>query len=68
MHNGRHLIMTSLLCCVVVYVYSVLGFWTFRDMYMGEGENGDEPMCSHVYSCFLFTLNQVRQWWAPWWP
>ncbi len=59
-HNGRQLLMTSLLCCVVVYVYSVLGFWTFRDMYVGEGDNGDEPMCSTVYACFMFTLNQVR--------
>ncbi len=59
-HNGRQLVATSMLCTVIVYVYAVLGFWMFREMYVSESSDGEELMCSTVYKCFLFTLNQVR--------
>jgi Ion transport protein len=60
-HNGKQLMMTSLLCCVIVYVYSILGFWAFRDMYVLEASDGiQDHMCDNVFDCFLFTLNQAR--------
>ncbi len=59
-HNGKQLMMTSLLCSVIVYVYSILGFWAFREMYVLETpEGGMDYMCDNVLDCFLFTLNQV---------
>lgn len=57
-HNGKQLMMTSLLCSVIVYVYSILGFWAFRDMYVLETAGGGvDHMCDNVLDCFLFTLN-----------
>ena len=60
-HNGKQLMMTSLLCSVIVYVYSILGFWAFRDQYVLETPDGGvDHMCDNVLDCFLFTLHQVR--------
>jgi len=50
--NGRSILWTALLVVIIVYIYSVIGFFAFNDMY---GSDGLE--CDNMYLCLITTLN-----------
>ena len=54
-HNGRQLVLSVMLMCIVVYVYAVIAFNFFREAYIADGDE-DEPdkRCHDMKSCFIF--------------
>ena len=42
-HNGKELVLTVMLLTIIVYVYTVVAFNFFRQFYVFEGEEGEEP-------------------------
>ncbi|XP_065188366.1 ryanodine receptor 3-like isoform X2 [Sycon ciliatum] len=55
-HNGRQLMMTFLMTCVVVYIYTVLAFNFFRKFYEKEVDGGHDPKCNNMLTCFAFHM------------
>ena len=50
--NGKSLLLTMLLGIILMYLFSVVGFVLFRDMFEHEGESH----CSTMFRCFVFTV------------
>ena len=50
--NGKSLILTMLLGIILMYLFAVVGFVLFRDMFI----QGDENHCSTMLRCFIFTV------------
>eukprot|EP01060_Flectonema_neradi_P008971 TRINITY_DN16422_c0_g1_i2.p1 TRINITY_DN16422_c0_g1~~TRINITY_DN16422_c0_g1_i2.p1 ORF type:complete len:2879 (+),score=387.34 TRINITY_DN16422_c0_g1_i2:29-8665(+) len=50
--NGKSLILTMLLGVILMYLFAVVGFVLFRDMFI----QGDENHCSTMLRCFIFTV------------
>ena len=48
------------LLSIVCYIYTVLAFNFFREFYVAEGEEGEDPdqKCHDVFTCFVFHLYQ----------
>merc|ERR1712192_107324 len=49
-YNGKELVLTVGLLSIVCYIYTVLAFNFFREFYVAEGEEGEDPnkMCHGV--------------------
>jgi hypothetical protein len=54
--NKNQLGMTALLCFVIIYVYSLLGFYWFRDDFQDQTTYMD--MCETLMDCFLYSLDK----------
>merc|ERR1719391_251402 len=59
-YNGKELVLTVGLLSIVCYIYTVLAFNFFREFYVAEGEEGEDPnkMCHDVFTCFVFHMYQ----------
>ena len=59
-YNGKELVLTVGLLSIVCYIYTVLAFNFFREFYVAEGEEGEDPdqKCHDVFTCFVFHLYQ----------
>merc|ERR1711962_1143118 len=59
-YNGKELVLTVGLLSIVCYIYPVLAFNFFREFYVAEGEEGEDPnkMCHDVFTCFVFHMYQ----------
>ena len=58
MHNGRQLVMTSVLGLILVWFYTILGSLYFRSTFVLESSDGDiDKVCDGMFDCFLYTLN-----------
>merc|ERR1719391_479850 len=55
-YNGKELVLTVGLLSIVCYIYTVLAFNFFREFYVAEGEEGEDPdqKCHDVFTCFVF--------------
>lgn len=51
--NGKSILLTALLATVIIYIYSIIGFWYFRDMY--DPTEGLD--CDTLSQCLLSTFN-----------
>ena len=54
--NGKQLLMTSMLGCIVVFIYALFGFWFLDDLYV-DSSNNSERTCSSMIQCFVWTLD-----------
>jgi ryanodine receptor 2 len=59
-YNGKELCLTVGLLSIVCYIYTVLAFNFFRNFYVAEGEEGEDPdqKCHDMFTCFVFHLYQ----------
>merc|ERR1711962_1824693 len=59
-YNGKELVLTVGLLSIVCYIYTVLAFNFFREFYVAEGEEGEDPdqKCHDVFTCFVFHMYQ----------
>jgi len=59
-YNGKELVLTVGLLSIVCYIYTVLAFNFFREFYVAEGEEGEDPdqKCHDMFTCFVFHLYQ----------
>ena len=60
--NWKQLMQTMFLLLIIVYLYGMIAFTTFRDSYLYEGiEEGVEPdfnnYCDSLFMCFASTVN-----------
>ena len=61
LHNGKQLLMTMVMTCVVIYIYTVVAFNFFREYYPNETvdvEGAELHSCNSMVRCFLFHINQ----------
>jgi len=57
-HNLKQLLATALLGVIMIYIYSILGFFFVDDVYYNGDINGvGERQCSSMLQCYLTTLN-----------
>ena len=52
--NGKSLLLTFLFAVILMYLFSVVGFVLFREMF--EGDEDGEAHCSTMFRCFVFTV------------
>ncbi|XP_070577063.1 ryanodine receptor 2-like isoform X7 [Ptychodera flava] len=56
-HNGKQLILTVMMTCIIIWLYTVIAFNFFRKFYL-KGEEGEvEYKCHNMFSCFVFHLH-----------
>jgi len=57
-HNVKQLLSTAFLGVIIIYMYTIVGFFFINDSYYNEevGEHG-ERTCTSMWHCFLTTLN-----------
>lgn len=51
--NGKSILLTALLTIIIVYIYSIIGFWFLRSMYPPDA--GVD--CNALYECLLSTFD-----------
>lgn len=51
--NNKQFLWTLVLLIVIVYIYSIIGFYFMNDTFVSD----DERMCEDTLECFLFTLD-----------
>ncbi|XP_033625850.1 ryanodine receptor 2-like [Asterias rubens] len=56
-HNGKQLMLTVLMTCVIIYLYTVLAFNFFRKFYMKDEDGQIEHKCHNMMTCFIFHLH-----------
>ncbi|XP_038072837.1 ryanodine receptor 2-like isoform X2 [Patiria miniata] len=56
-HNGKQLMLTVLMTCVIIYLYTVLAFNFFRKFYMKDEDGQLEYKCHNMMTCFIFHLH-----------
>ncbi|GFR86965.1 ryanodine receptor 44F, partial [Elysia marginata] len=57
-HNGKQLVLTVMLTCVVVYIYTVVAFNFFRKFYVKEEDGGQvDYKCHDMATCFVYHLH-----------
>ncbi|XP_070180339.1 ryanodine receptor-like isoform X4 [Littorina saxatilis] len=56
-HNGKQLVLTVMLTCVVVYVYTVIAFNFFRKFYIKEEDGQVDYKCHTMATCFIYHLH-----------
>ncbi|XP_048731868.2 ryanodine receptor-like isoform X6 [Ostrea edulis] len=56
-HNGKQLVLTVMLTCVVVYIYTVIAFNFFRKFYVKEEEGSVDYKCHDMLTCFVYHLH-----------
>ncbi|XP_071832667.1 ryanodine receptor 2-like isoform X4 [Apostichopus japonicus] len=56
-HNGKQLVLTLLMTCVIIYLYTVLAFNFFRKFYVTGDEGETELKCQNMMTCFVFHLH-----------
>lgn len=56
-HNGKQLILTVMLTCVVVYLYTVVAFNFFRKFYIKEEDGQVDYKCHDMATCFIYHLH-----------
>ncbi|BFZ07812.1 hypothetical protein BsWGS_10847 [Bradybaena similaris] len=56
-HNGKQLVLTVLLTCVVVYIYTVVAFNFFRKFYVKEEDGSVDYKCHDMATCFIYHLH-----------
>jgi hypothetical protein len=55
--NGQQLLMTAMLCLIVIYIYSIIGFTLLRQNYFND-DFSDERMCDKLVDCFMVTVRE----------
>ncbi|ESO90186.1 hypothetical protein LOTGIDRAFT_123762 [Lottia gigantea] len=56
-HNGKQLVLTVMLTCVVVYIYTVIAFNFFRKFYVKEEDGQVDQKCHDMATCFVYHLH-----------
>ncbi|XP_025103910.1 ryanodine receptor-like isoform X4 [Pomacea canaliculata] len=56
-HNGKQLVLTVMLTCVVVYIYTVVAFNFFRKFYVKEEDGQVDYKCHDMATCFVYHLH-----------
>ena len=58
-HNVKQLLSTALLGIIMIYIYSIVGFFFSDDSYYNGdvGDYGGERQCQSMLQCYLTTLN-----------
>jgi len=58
-HNVKQLLSTALLGIIMIYIYSIVGFFFSDDSYFNVdvGSYGGERQCQSMLQCYLTTLN-----------
>lgn len=55
--NGQQLLMTAMLCLIVIYIYSIIGFTLIRQNYFND-DFQSERMCDKLVDCFMVTIRE----------
>ncbi|CAI8034630.1 Ryanodine receptor 2 [Geodia barretti] len=60
LHNGKQLLMTVLMTCVVIYLYTVIAFNYFRKFYVQQSHTNGEPVyaCDNMAKCFIYHIDK----------
>lgn len=59
LHNGKQLLMTVLMTCVVIYIYTVIAFNFFRKFYRQQTAVGEKIyQCESMARCFIYHIDQ----------
>ncbi|XP_041469245.1 ryanodine receptor 2-like isoform X1 [Lytechinus variegatus] len=56
-HNGKQLVLTLMMTCVIIYLYTVVAFNFFRKFYTKDEEGEIDYKCHNMMSCFVFHLH-----------
>ncbi|XP_055878934.1 ryanodine receptor 2-like isoform X5 [Biomphalaria glabrata] len=56
-HNGKQLVLTVMLTCVVVYIYTVVAFNFFRKFYVKEEDGAVDYKCHDMATCFVYHVH-----------
>ncbi|XP_041353187.1 ryanodine receptor-like isoform X2 [Gigantopelta aegis] len=56
-HNGKQLVLTVMLLCVLVYIYTVIAFNFFRKFYVKEEDGQVDYKCHDMMTCFVYHLH-----------
>jgi Ca2+-binding EF-hand superfamily protein len=57
MLNYRQVVVTMLMTCTVVYLYTVVAFNMFQKYYLTDQTDSVVPNCDTMFKCFLYHLN-----------
>ena len=57
-HPRKALLLTVVLYLIVVYVFTIVGFYYFREDFTPEGTNSTNPRCQDLFRCFFITLDK----------
>jgi len=55
--NGKAILLTGFLVLVIIYIYSMVAFFSFSDDYLHTGDNGVVGVeCETLFKCWLSTI------------
>ncbi|XP_052768471.1 ryanodine receptor 2-like isoform X9 [Mya arenaria] len=56
-HNGKQLMLTLMLLCIIVYIYTVIAFNFFRKFYIKDEDGSIDYKCHDMLTCFVYHLH-----------
>lgn len=54
--NTKQLLMTAVVGLICLYIYTIIGFWFFDDLYF-DHHKSSERICTSMLQCFIITLD-----------